>query len=265
MHASFTTDLTRAVPAALMLTGLLALAACNTAAPETPEQQQQRRYQRFVDDFRQVLEPGVRSADLDGWSGGVSLRAVIDPLNRMVACSTEALPEYPLPRYPDNRPLAAAVERICWDSVFPRAEPELFSGQPAANLEVVLPVVVTRPGRLPAEEQKIRETVREYKAQEQYFWRQLFAAETLDSLGSARIEGHANAQGQVQACQVRLSAIAARASDFKPDPERVQRLQERCAALDIRQMPGFFASETVGDRFLVELQYSPWRGGPKRP
>lgn len=265
MHAPFTTDLTRAVLATLMLAGLLALGACKTAAPETPEQQQQRRYEHFLDAFRLVLDQGVRNADLDGWSGGVSLRAVIDPLNRMVACSTEALPEYPLPRYPDNRLLAAAVERVCWDSVFPRAEPALFSGLPAANLEVVLPVVVTRPGRLPAEEQKIRETVREYKAQEQYFWQHLFAEETLDSLGSARIEGHANAQGQVQGCQVRLSAIAARASDFKPDPERVQRLQERCAALDVRQMPGFFASETVGDRFLVELQYSPWRGGPKRP
>lgn len=265
MHAPFTTDPTRPVLATLMLAGLLALGACKTAAPETPEQQQQRRYERFVDDFRLVLDQGVRNADLDGWSGGVALRAVIDPLNRMVACSTEALPEYPLPRYPDNRLLASAVERVCWDSIFPRAEPQLFSGLPAANLEVVLPVVVTRPGRLPAEEQKIRETVREYKAQEQYFWQQLFAEETFDSLGSARIEGHANAQGQVQGCQVRLSAIAARASDFKPDPERVQRLQERCAALDVRQMPGFFASETVGDRFLVELQYSPWRGGPKRP
>ncbi|MGC5702658.1 hypothetical protein J4P02_20865 [Pseudomonas sp. NFXW11] len=261
MRYPFSTCPARYTLGALLL-GVTLVAGCRSTPPESPEQ---RRHHQYVDAVSQVLNQQVRRVNLDGWAGGLTLHALINRRNELVGCSTEALAQYPVQNYPDNRLLASVVQRICWDTVFPRAAPELFSGASQEPLDVRVALVFSRPGRLPPEAQKVRETVREYNAREAFIWRRLFAEERLESIGQARVQGTANAQGQVQGCQVQLTAIPERAADFRPDPELVQRLQSRCAQLDARQLPGFFASETVGDSFLVELQYTPWKGRAEQP
>ncbi|NBF06245.1 hypothetical protein GV819_28590 [Pseudomonas sp. Fl5BN2] len=267
MHHPLSMPLWRPHLSALLLGGLLLMGGCKTLspAPDTPESRAASLRSSFLASFNHVLGQGVRRVNLDGWVGGVSLRTVINRQNQVVSCIAEALPEYPLERFPDNRQLVSLMEKLCWDTVFPRVEPMLFASVSGAVMEVVVPLVFSRPGKMPTEEQKVRETVREYNAREEYFWQQLFVGATLDSIGSARISGAANAQGQVQRCQVELTANPMRLADFKPDPGLAQRLQSACANLDLRQMPGFFIAEPMGGRFLLELDYSPWKGGPKQP
>lgn len=249
----------------LLLAGLLFGGGCQGTSVQTPEQQAAKQMASFLSSFEQVLKQGVNRYNVDDRVGGLALRAVIDRRNAIVGCTAEPLPDYPLERFPDNRQLAPLLEGVCWNMVFPRAGPQLFSGAPGGNLQVVLPVVFPRPKSRPMEEQRVRATVRGYNVQEQYLWQQLFAQEHMDSIGIARLRVRANGQEQVADCQVELAAIDERVDDFRQDPDLRQRLEARCATLDLQQMSVFLVSRPEGQSFLVELEYTPWKVLPYTP
>ncbi|AZC27204.1 hypothetical protein [Pseudomonas sessilinigenes] len=251
--------LMRFAAGSLLLGGLLMIAGCRSSSVQSEEQQAQDRMASLRADFKQVLDQGVNRYHFDDWVGGLSLRAVINRRNEVVSCTAEALPDYPLQRFPDNRKLAPLLEEICWNMVFPRVGPQLFSNDPGENLQVVIPMVFSPPRSRPMEEQRVRATVREYRDQERYLWRQLFVGERLDSIGIARFHGVVSEQGQIARCQVEWVAIDERLPDFKPDSGLVQRLEARCATLDLQQMSVFLTSLPVGQRFLFELEYTPWK------
>lgn len=263
-HRSFEC-LPRLVAGGLLLAGLLLGAGCQGTSAPTPEQQAAKQMAGFVSSFERVLNQGVNRYNVDDWVGGLALHAVIDRRNAVVGCSAEALPDYPLQRFPDNRRLAPLLESICWNMVFPRAGAQLFSSAPGDDLQVVLPVVFPQPKSRPMEEQKIRATVRGYALQEQYLWHRLFAQESLDSIGTARIRARANEQGQVVDCQVELVAIDGREEDFRQDPGLRQRLEARCMTLDPQRMSVFLVLRPTQEQFRVELEYSPWKVDSYRP
>ncbi|MGY4534325.1 hypothetical protein ACVW0Y_003464 [Pseudomonas sp. TE3786] len=244
----------------LLLAGLLALGACQSrpvpppAAELSPEQQ--RRVQ-FTHDAQNAIWRRAFVSNVASLQGSLQMVFSIDKNARVVACEIEpysaAAPGTP----PYNAILAAHMQSVCWSTVLPELPVE--AGHSEEVTKLLAPLIFPAQDRA-SEERRAR--MRPLQARSQFFWERTLASETLDSIGVARFELRADAQGVVQSCEVVIDPHPLRRREFKQDNALVQRLSERCLHLDLRQMPYFQVGKDGIASGQVSVEYTPWRNGP---
>nr|WP_225777247.1 hypothetical protein [Pseudomonas sp. Marseille-Q3773] len=248
----------RTLPAAFMAATLIALPGCQH--PRSSEAEKQAR-QIFVSDMQQALKLGIATADTGPQIGVVMLDIKLDSYSAPVNCKAGRAPlryETKLPAElirTDFKSLASVVEAQCWKTIYPVVPKPLREDNGTAEIRAPLFVV------LPASAQAPGTARRQSNAQRDFFWQQLFSDQPIDSIGRASVYYQANAQGKVQGCLVQIYPHPLRPDDFRLDGKLQARLNSRCMALDLTNLPGF-KTETDGlAKGYSEMEYAPWKVG----
>lgn len=231
-----------------------ALAGCHNRTAQPVDEQAR---QAFTRDMMQVLQRGIRQADTGAQVGAVSLKITLDRHSAPIGCeATRARAKHRLllpsdVSTTDFQALARLVEAQCWKNIYPLVPPTMVDDD--GMTEIVAPMILMLPKKLQAPGTPRRQA----NAQRDYFWQHLLRDQQVNSIGRASVYYQANARGKVEGCLVRLYPHPMRMAEFRLDGELQARLNNRCMALDLRDLPGFVADQ----QGYTALDYAPWRVG----
>lgn len=251
---------------ATLAAGLLALGGCQKPTPaeaaaiEAVDRQQVD--QGFIEAFSQVLYRNALGANQQGLIGAVDMHMTLNAQNRVLACTARPSTHYLIADKRSDAGLLKLATELCWNTLLPGVSPQVFKDADDTQV-IVAPLVFPSLDALSIE-QKQRQAVRVSLYQQMRFLReQLVARQSVEGVGVASFRYVANAQGQVQECQVRLEPSPYRPGEFKPDSALQQRLASQCQQLDLRQMPGFATGPEGLAQGFVSVDYSPWMNGAR--
>ncbi|KAB0550631.1 hypothetical protein F7R01_05295 [Pseudomonas argentinensis] len=243
-------------PRLIMLTGCLALVACSTpappAAPKTSDELAQEHFTRLA---MQALYGVGRRANPAWRQASLEVRFIIDRQNQVIDCQARPVSKSKLSDgLPFNPQVAERMNRLCWQTVLPPMPSKLMDEGPTT--ELIAPLLFPEQASDP--QSHAREAAQ--YARNDYFWQQLFANRTLDSIGRARLIGILDAQHNVSACQVIIEPHPMRRREFKQDNDLLEHLGQACSRLDdVPLIPGQPVNAQGQYVFSVTLDYSPWR------
>jgi hypothetical protein len=235
----------------LLVLACLLLAGCGSrTAGLTP------RPVVFVEQMSATLMRELLLANQAQLSGRVSLAVTLDHRGAPLSCKARSVPDEhgPSGRLVAPPALLELVRQQCQHGVFPRPPQAMLDSR--RQVQLVAPLIF--PAR-PASPGAYSEYLKHQAPRQAYAWKQLLGGETPRSVGSAFFWYEGDASGKVNRCLVQLMPGITAPRFFQRDTALAARLQERCLALDLRQLPGFALDHQGVAQGHLQLDYAPWK------
>lgn len=236
---------------------LLALTACHAAPPRAGDPSEQT----FKAGMIEALHRSIREADTGRQVGAVSLHVMLDRRSAPIECKASRAPAKYQNQMPSDVPrsdflaLASLVESQCRRAIYPLAPANMLSDE--GIVDVIAPMMLM----LPWEAQAPGTPGRQANARRDYFWNNLLRDQPVSSIGRVSVYWRADAEGRVDGCLVQLRPHPLRAAEFRLDGDFQARLNGRCMALDLSDLPYFSVEHQGFAEGYSELDYAPWRVG----
>ena len=236
-----------------------------SAATLTPAQKQQQVQDRATFEALtiNVLRSAGYRANTNDLDGSFNLLIKLDEKSQVIGCETQPNKQFDRKIYPYNPHLANDLLSICWTSVLPRLPSSLIDPKETTS-DIVAPVAVFPLNGLSPQDRSARALMLQDQAQNDFLFKQLFAAQPIDSIGIATLLVMSDSSGHVKECAASLDPHVLRPSEFKQDDALLGGLISRCKQLDLNAMPGFTPNAQGMTSVFKRIEYTPWKAGLRR-